>query len=106
MFVSCGIWCLADVSNVSPSSEQTAPTYTILKLGHNLLSLPDCSDVLFLNLDIIYFHCQIQSVLFLWKRVNTNSVLQFYRNENDPRCILLDHLFLIGAFYSNGNCRC
>ena len=22
MFVACGIWCLADVSNVSPSSEQ------------------------------------------------------------------------------------
>ena len=24
MFVACGIWCLADVSSVSPSSEQTA----------------------------------------------------------------------------------
>ena len=23
MFVSCGIWCLADASSVSPSSEQT-----------------------------------------------------------------------------------
>ena len=23
MFVACGIWCLADVSGVSPSSEQT-----------------------------------------------------------------------------------
>ena len=23
MFVACGIWCLADVSIVSPSSEQT-----------------------------------------------------------------------------------
>ena len=23
MFVACGIWCLADVSTVSPSSEQT-----------------------------------------------------------------------------------
>ena len=23
MFVGCGIWCLADVSSVSPSSEQT-----------------------------------------------------------------------------------
>ena len=23
MFVACGIWCLADVSSVSPSSEQT-----------------------------------------------------------------------------------
>ena len=26
MFVACGIWCLADVSSVSPSSEQTAPS--------------------------------------------------------------------------------
>ena len=30
MFVACGIWCFADVSSVSPSSEQTerssAPT--------------------------------------------------------------------------------
>ena len=24
MFVACGIWCLADVSSVSPSSEQTS----------------------------------------------------------------------------------
>ena len=23
MFIACGIWCLADVSSVSPSSEQT-----------------------------------------------------------------------------------
>ena len=23
MFFACGIWCLADVSSVSPSSEQT-----------------------------------------------------------------------------------
>ena len=27
MFVACGIWCLADVSSVSPSSEQTARSY-------------------------------------------------------------------------------
>ena len=27
MFVACGIWCLADVSSVSPSSEQSySPT--------------------------------------------------------------------------------
>ena len=24
MFVACGIWCLADVLSISPSSEQTA----------------------------------------------------------------------------------
>ena len=27
MFVACGIWCLADVSSVSPSSEQTAQVW-------------------------------------------------------------------------------
>ena len=26
MFVACGIWCLADVSSVRPSSEQTLET--------------------------------------------------------------------------------
>ena len=29
MFVACGIWCLADVSSVSPSSEQTISTLLI-----------------------------------------------------------------------------
>ena len=29
MFVACGIWCLADVSSVSPSSEQTQDKHTI-----------------------------------------------------------------------------
>ena len=28
MFVACGIWCLADVSSVSPSSEQTVEVET------------------------------------------------------------------------------
>ena len=32
MFVSCGIWCLADVSSVSPSPEQTL--YVILQLRY------------------------------------------------------------------------
>ena len=29
MFVACGIWCLADVSSVSPSSEQTHFRYIL-----------------------------------------------------------------------------
>ena len=29
MFVACGIWCLADVSSVSPSSEQSGNTVFI-----------------------------------------------------------------------------
>ena len=36
MFVACGVWCLADVSSVSPSSEQTSTLsipYTVLLTG-------------------------------------------------------------------------
>ena len=29
MFVACGIWCIADVSSVSPSSEQSAWASTL-----------------------------------------------------------------------------
>ena len=29
MFVACGIWCLADVSSVSPSSEQSAEIHEL-----------------------------------------------------------------------------
>ena len=29
MFVACGIWCLADISSVSPSSEQTEKVSTL-----------------------------------------------------------------------------
>ena len=29
MFVACGIWCLADISSVSPSSEQTGKVSTL-----------------------------------------------------------------------------
>ena len=41
--------------------------------------------VYLLNLDIIYFHCQIQPVLFLWTLQNISTMLQFYRNAH--RCI-------------------
>ena len=34
MFVACGIWCLADVSSVSPSSEQTAPKRQLNTISH------------------------------------------------------------------------
>ena len=32
MFVACGIWCLADVSSVSPSSEQTLFFFSMRKV--------------------------------------------------------------------------
>ena len=38
MFVACGIWCLADVSSVSPSSEQTGELWANQCL--NLRNLP------------------------------------------------------------------
>ena len=35
MFVACGIWCLADVSSVSPSSEQTGELPSLLRRRAN-----------------------------------------------------------------------
>ena len=35
MFVACGIWCLADVSSVSPSSEQTGEFPSLLRRRAN-----------------------------------------------------------------------
>ena len=40
MFVACGIWCLADVSSVSPSPEQTGELWAN-RFAHNS---PVCSD--------------------------------------------------------------
>ena len=44
MFVACGIWCLADVSSVSPSSEQTGEMWAnqqtiFLNLINSVLTL-------------------------------------------------------------------
>ena len=36
MFFVCGIWCVADVSRVSPSSEQTAPTSILTGEKHTI----------------------------------------------------------------------
>ena len=36
MFVACGIWCLADVSSVSPSSELDHSTVSIQDNGQTL----------------------------------------------------------------------
>ena len=40
MFVACGIWCLADVSSVSPSSEQTDNKMLITSNFMALLIIP------------------------------------------------------------------
>ena len=39
MFVACGIWCLADVSSVSPSSEQTHGMAEVMEKSWNFISL-------------------------------------------------------------------
>ena len=39
MFVACGIWCLADVSSVSPSSEQTGELWANQCLNSEGLTL-------------------------------------------------------------------
>ena len=41
MFVACGIWCLADVSSVSPSSEQTAGSSGARRVIRKLLEFAD-----------------------------------------------------------------
>ena len=38
MFVACGIWCLADVSSVSPSSEHTE-VKVCLDIGYTRIKL-------------------------------------------------------------------
>ena len=43
MFVACGIWCLADVSSVSPSSEQCNTKYIDLLMILNLGIIPKLS---------------------------------------------------------------
>ena len=42
MFVACGIWCLADVSSVSPSSEQTCSVEAVVCSDEGLAAV--CSD--------------------------------------------------------------
>ena len=59
MFIACGIWCLADVSSVSPSSEQTAEICLFGPLiASNRTIIPEicCCDV---------FWCEEQCVLCL-----------------------------------------
>ena len=48
MFFACGIWCFADVSRVSPSSEQTEPPAGRTDIGWN------SADIL---LYVCNFHC-------------------------------------------------
>ena len=50
MFVACGIWCLADVSSVSPSSEQRKNKYVFLIL---YLVLTPCD----MNLPMLLKYC-------------------------------------------------
>ena len=69
MFVACGIWCLADVSSVSPSSEQTAyclqPDYIVAKIYNRMI----------LN--------RIRSAIDIWLRVNQMvSVQNNYSGSN------------------------
>ena len=37
MFFACGIWCLADVSSVSPSSEQTLNIVALMTFFEKVL---------------------------------------------------------------------
>ena len=45
MFVACGIWCLADVSTVSPSLEQTGELWAnqCLNIGNKFMRIEKLS---------------------------------------------------------------
>ena len=57
MFVTCGIWCLADVSSVSPSSEQTVwhipqATYHTISYHINLVDQTHVLESMSVNIKI------------------------------------------------------
>ena len=61
MLFACGIWCLADVSSVSPSSEQTANTSSAPSLPVRTSSVDVRFIVLFADV-FISFHCNINCI--------------------------------------------
>ena len=65
MFVACGICCLADVSSVSPSSEQTAYPYSsqqhLLKFSNRALTKLLCN-------------CYFSSIVFRNKYIHINFI--------------------------------
>ena len=54
MFFACGIWCVADVSSASPSSEQTVNTQAVFLIKPKEIGLSVC---LFIYLFVCLFAC-------------------------------------------------
>ena len=67
MFVACGIWCLADVSSVSPSSEQTA-------LSHELMFPYRAFATLSCPSGLSFHSCQLPSIAW-WYDDNGDNTL-------------------------------
>ena len=55
MFVACGIWCLADVSSVSPSSEQTHTLHKFPQVTAfaNIYLMSKTKELTYLNMGLI-----------------------------------------------------
>ena len=59
MFFACGIWCVADVSSASPSSEKTVNTRAVFLIKPKEIGLPVCLFVSFficLSLCLFVYH--------------------------------------------------
>ena len=75
MFVACGIWCLADVSSISPSSEQTLnlnPDVLELTIHITLKRSPDRRQTL---RSVCKFLRTSWTILRFGESTNQNSVI-------------------------------
>ena len=60
MFVACGIWCLADVSSVSPSSEQDWGTYHINFVDQTHIYLIICFVIIVRDMSAVFLRCLVE----------------------------------------------
>ena len=80
MFVSCGIWCLADVSSVSPLSEQTASTK-----GYHISRI--ISRPLFFSCKMMSFSNTLsisrlpQSLFFTYNCMNSYKIIDHIKSD-------------------------
>ena len=75
MFVACGIWCLADVSSVSPSSEQTLKNPSVFhrpKKSHQPVDVTELSKNIKDSRDL----CLSKGVAFMTEREGSVSHLK------------------------------
>ena len=83
MFLACGIWCLAEVSSVSPSSEHTDTILILIScVGISQLALLNvpvsfCSRVLYLSVCVCTFCSRTKITIMHSGTVKLNTVTMF-----------------------------